>query len=314
MVVLDDCAPTLWMQKEIAAALENGIPVQTIYCTDHFQWPECGKDTWFAKGINRNLTQNAFSLPTIRFNTDPLFLPAAREEMMRILSRVCPAISPTTYTPEVIADAFHKYDLNGDGWITREELASLMRAMNPMVWTEHHVNSLFEEADLDCNGLIDYSEFSVWLCRTPVAKEVVSASAMRGRLAAPSVLAAPPVKSPRGMSFSVPECVMRFAEECGFQATSGDVAREATHHSRRRTRKNDDVCIETIDGRKRNCDYQVRDLNTDVDEIKDGILSAFGGPRVDHCYLFTRGGKVMESGSLRENGVRKRGSAFAILA
>merc|ERR1712185_676175 len=49
MVVLDDEAPTEWMAREIEAAIEHGVLVQTIYREDLFKWDEVGKETWRQK-------------------------------------------------------------------------------------------------------------------------------------------------------------------------------------------------------------------------------------------------------------------------
>lgn len=59
--------------------------------------------------------------------------------------------------------AFKRFDSNGDGVISREELAKIFMAMDPDVWTEARVDKLMKAADRNRDGLIQYEEFVKWL-------------------------------------------------------------------------------------------------------------------------------------------------------
>lgn len=54
--------------------------------------------------------------------------------------------------------AFRVFDLDGDDFITREELKIAMKKMGEMV-TEDELDRILEVADLDQDGRINYNEF-----------------------------------------------------------------------------------------------------------------------------------------------------------
>ncbi|CAI5455974.1 unnamed protein product [Caenorhabditis angaria] len=53
---------------------------------------------------------------------------------------------------------FRNFDLNGDGFIQKEELRSVMQKMNPSS-TEEDLNEMFLSADKNSDGAIDFTEF-----------------------------------------------------------------------------------------------------------------------------------------------------------
>lgn len=63
-------------------------------------------------------------------------------------------------SPERLLQAFQTWDLNGDGYIQKDEL---MKAMLAIGLAEEKTDMLFEAADLDKDGAINYEEFSTWL-------------------------------------------------------------------------------------------------------------------------------------------------------
>jgi len=58
-----------------------------------------------------------------------------------------------------IADAFSVFDVDGNGYIDRRELALMMRFIGEPV-TQEEIDDILDEADTDKNGLIDYAEFA----------------------------------------------------------------------------------------------------------------------------------------------------------
>jgi len=57
-----------------------------------------------------------------------------------------------------IREAFQFFDRDGNGYITRHELKSVMMNLGEKL-TDHECNQLVEEADIDGDGKIDYEEF-----------------------------------------------------------------------------------------------------------------------------------------------------------
>merc|ERR1711909_28311 len=59
---------------------------------------------------------------------------------------------------EEIREAFKVFDNDGNGYIDRRELALMMRFSGEIV-TDGEIEEIINEADMDRNGLIDYTEF-----------------------------------------------------------------------------------------------------------------------------------------------------------
>ena len=56
---------------------------------------------------------------------------------------------------EVISEAFHRFDLNGDGVLSREELRQAMISMGEGM-SEEEIDEMIREADENRDGVIDY--------------------------------------------------------------------------------------------------------------------------------------------------------------
>lgn len=54
---------------------------------------------------------------------------------------------------------------DGNGYIDRYELATMLRFMGETI-SEDEIRDIIEEADVDKDGLIDYSEFYNMMCST----------------------------------------------------------------------------------------------------------------------------------------------------
>jgi len=59
---------------------------------------------------------------------------------------------------EEMRQAFDVFDKDGDGYISREELRSILEQLQQTI-TEEEFNDMMEEADKDGDGRIDYDEF-----------------------------------------------------------------------------------------------------------------------------------------------------------
>ena len=64
---------------------------------------------------------------------------------------------------EEVMDAFRAYDMDGDGFITVDELRAVTEAMGDSI-TDEELQDMMREADLDGDNRINYAEFTkVWL-------------------------------------------------------------------------------------------------------------------------------------------------------
>lgn len=57
-----------------------------------------------------------------------------------------------------LREAFALFDKDGDGSITAQDLSAVFKSIGQSV-SEAHVIALIEAADLDSNGVVDFSEF-----------------------------------------------------------------------------------------------------------------------------------------------------------
>uniref|UniRef100_A0A8C4ST56 EF-hand domain-containing protein n=1 Tax=Erpetoichthys calabaricus TaxID=27687 RepID=A0A8C4ST56_ERPCA len=70
-------------------------------------------------------------------------------------------------TPEQIAEfkeAFFMFDKDGDGTITAQELGTVMRSLGQTP-SDQELQDLINSADVDGNGLIDFSEFLTMMAK-----------------------------------------------------------------------------------------------------------------------------------------------------
>eukprot|EP00927_Polykrikos_kofoidii_P024855 TRINITY_DN22485_c0_g2_i1.p1 TRINITY_DN22485_c0_g2~~TRINITY_DN22485_c0_g2_i1.p1 ORF type:complete len:702 (+),score=133.79 TRINITY_DN22485_c0_g2_i1:75-2108(+) len=70
---------------------------------------------------------------------------------------------PTDPESAMLIETFRRFDDNGDGVISREELARVFQAVDPVHWSDARIERLMEEADTNGDGLIKYEEFCAWL-------------------------------------------------------------------------------------------------------------------------------------------------------
>merc|ERR1712232_1239159 len=61
---------------------------------------------------------------------------------------------------EKIISTFKGWDINGDGFISKEELQRVMRLLGV---ADEHIDKIFAAADTNADGAIDYAEFVHWL-------------------------------------------------------------------------------------------------------------------------------------------------------
>jgi hypothetical protein len=71
--LLDDSFPTKWCLKEIEEAIDNRVPIITVFDMYNFTFKEVGKDAWWAKRIPPAVIQAVFAKGTIHFNSHPDF-------------------------------------------------------------------------------------------------------------------------------------------------------------------------------------------------------------------------------------------------
>jgi K+-dependent Na+/Ca+ exchanger-like protein len=61
-----------------------------------------------------------------------------------------------------VTNAFHKYDVNGDGQIDRKELTALCKDLGCPDITESEVEEIYRKVDLNNDGVIELEEFTNW--------------------------------------------------------------------------------------------------------------------------------------------------------
>lgn len=71
--------------------------------------------------------------------------------------------------PEVVTDrekavreAFQRFDQDGSGSISREELSAVLKALNPDEWDQPTIDQLLADADASGDGQMQIEEFLKW--------------------------------------------------------------------------------------------------------------------------------------------------------
>mmetsp|Transcript_24132 Transcript_24132/g.56661 ORF Transcript_24132/g.56661 Transcript_24132/m.56661 type:complete len:155 (-) Transcript_24132:363-827(-) len=64
-----------------------------------------------------------------------------------------------TNEPDIGLEAFKVFDVDGDGFITAEELRQIMAKLGETL-TDEEVEMMIDEADVDGDGQVSYKEFS----------------------------------------------------------------------------------------------------------------------------------------------------------
>jgi len=66
-----------------------------------------------------------------------------------------------------IASVFRRFDFDKDGSIRRDELARVLRSLDPGSFSDGAVDALLASADKNGDGTIDYEEFAIWVTEDP---------------------------------------------------------------------------------------------------------------------------------------------------
>lgn len=65
--------------------------------------------------------------------------------------------------PGALVQVFRRFDADGDGFITKTELAGVFQAVDHAYWNETRIAELMNAADTNGDGNIKYEEFVAWL-------------------------------------------------------------------------------------------------------------------------------------------------------
>jgi len=60
---------------------------------------------------------------------------------------------------DAVVAEFRRFDCNGDGSITRNELSRVLKGLQPGLWTESKITQLMDAVDRNHDGLIQFEEF-----------------------------------------------------------------------------------------------------------------------------------------------------------
>jgi len=81
-------------------------------------------------------------------------------------------LCPPDFERERMLKVFRKYDLDGDGKISRAELGSLLKILDPVTFNEAAIDILLNEADWDRDGKLNVEEFVSWLSSAGAASNI----------------------------------------------------------------------------------------------------------------------------------------------
>merc|ERR1719159_1746637 len=65
----------------------------------------------------------------------------------------------------MIVQTFKKFDQNGDGMISREELKRILGAISGNEFSDSAVDDLLQASDTNKDGFISYEEFVAWVTK-----------------------------------------------------------------------------------------------------------------------------------------------------
>ena len=60
---------------------------------------------------------------------------------------------------------FHKYDADGSGYITKDELKEVLKKKSKFDFSEHQIQEMMEDSDLNSDGKINYEEFVIMMTK-----------------------------------------------------------------------------------------------------------------------------------------------------
>ena len=60
---------------------------------------------------------------------------------------------------------FHKYDADGSGYITKDELKLVLKKRSKLDFSESQLQEMLNDADLNSDGKINYEEFVVMMTK-----------------------------------------------------------------------------------------------------------------------------------------------------
>jgi len=114
------------------------------------------------KGARSSQGQRSVGTGSSRFvnSKQPLLASEVQQEMARGVgfeNLPVLAIQPQPVTPEQEQVEFRDFDLDGNGYITQQELAQFFYELRP---TQKQDKEIFDKLDLDGNGVVSWQEFT----------------------------------------------------------------------------------------------------------------------------------------------------------